>query len=363
MKAAIDILKESTGVRHESRDASDYDRVSTMSFLQLPDPIHQAVLLLKSEAAQLKSKDLGRLADMMGTVQPYQGWDTAEAKGPFHKVKQMIQKMIFRLQQEQTDEDKQKHWCDQELDKTNENLKDKSESRDRLQNTIETIVAELGVLASKVADNSALIKTNQADTADLKEERQADYADNQKSIADAKEGQNAVAKALAVLKKFYADKGELDQHAPTPELTGEPSTWGAEYHGVSGAQKLLAMMATIESDFSRMEATVRENEETETASFNTLLHELETEQARLSADNKAKTERETQLNKKLAAKEAHKGETQDEIDATNRYLNDLQKPCVAGHSYEERKSARSNEIEALHSANGVLHKAFESIKN
>ena len=47
--------------------------------------------------------------------------------GPFNKIKQMIQKMIFRLMSEQKDEDDHKNWCDLETEKSTESEDDKDE--------------------------------------------------------------------------------------------------------------------------------------------------------------------------------------------------------------------------------------------
>merc|ERR1719235_2832526 len=93
-----------------SRPPSPLD-AEAPTFLQLgaSDPKMKAVNFLRAEARVMHSHTLERLAQELA----------AHLSGPFDEVKQMIQKMIFRLMAEQKDEDDHKNWCDKELSKTN----------------------------------------------------------------------------------------------------------------------------------------------------------------------------------------------------------------------------------------------------
>merc|ERR1719217_1794722 len=81
------------------------------------DPQTRAVNLLRSTAKTYHSKALERLAMQVASHVPKQ----------FQDVINQIQKMIFRLKQEQTDEDNHKAWCDMELAKTNSSIDDKDD--------------------------------------------------------------------------------------------------------------------------------------------------------------------------------------------------------------------------------------------
>merc|ERR1719420_2671902 len=121
MDMAIKILGKVTGVRnpdtHEIPSKSlmeqtakvEQDTASlraSISFLQIEDPKTKAVNLLRKAASAAHSKALQKLAQEISTFE-----------GPFDKIKQMIQKMIFRLMSEQKDEDDHKNWCDLETEK------------------------------------------------------------------------------------------------------------------------------------------------------------------------------------------------------------------------------------------------------
>merc|ERR1719321_14810 len=91
-------------------------KVKATSFLQLEDPKTKAVKLLKTAASKAHSKALEKLAAEIATY-----------NGPFDKINQMIQKMIFRLMSEQKDEDDHKNWCDMETEKSTESKESKDE--------------------------------------------------------------------------------------------------------------------------------------------------------------------------------------------------------------------------------------------
>merc|ERR1711957_373821 len=71
--------------------------------------------------------------------------------------------------------------------------------------------------------------------------------------------------------------------------------------------------------------------------------------------------------KRLVEKSGSLGKTRkhvaDEHEATEQYQKDLQPACVEGDStYEDRKSARTDEIEALHNAQNILEEAFKNME-
>merc|ERR1719401_1780636 len=93
-----------------------------VSFLQVVDPKMRAVQLLRNEAKLTHSHALDRLAREIA----------AHVTGPFDDVEAMIQKMIFHLMKEQTDEDNHKLWCDKELHTSNATKEEKSSRMDEL---------------------------------------------------------------------------------------------------------------------------------------------------------------------------------------------------------------------------------------
>merc|ERR1719313_3273947 len=111
-----------------------------------------------------------------------------EAPSPFAKVKQMIQDLISRLEDEAAAEASQKEWCDEEM-------KTATENRDKAQREIETLTAlkmEKSALRDSLAEDiTTLSQEVAALTKGLAEEttlREEDQAVNNKTLADAEAG-------------------------------------------------------------------------------------------------------------------------------------------------------------------------------
>merc|ERR1719169_177602 len=104
------------------------------------DPKMKAVVLLKEAAKDANSRALERLAVEVA----------AHLSGPFDQVNNMIEKMIFRLMDEQKQEDEHKHWCDQEIKKTNTMKEDKEDKIKDLKAEIKSETASIQKLTEEI---------------------------------------------------------------------------------------------------------------------------------------------------------------------------------------------------------------------
>jgi hypothetical protein len=90
MSMAVKILEKVANVRDPADKAALAQLgKAPLSLLQVVDPSAKAVELIRTVAAERKSKSLAKLADQLTHL--------ARSKGPFDAMKGMIQKMIFRL--------------------------------------------------------------------------------------------------------------------------------------------------------------------------------------------------------------------------------------------------------------------------
>merc|ERR1719392_564003 len=144
------ILSKATGVRTDAPE-NPVPPASPVSFLQISsspsDPKMKAVALLREAAKDAHSRALERLAVEV----------QAHLKGPFDAVNNMIEKMIFRLMDEQKKEDEHKDWCDQEIKKTETMKEDKEEKIDELKAEIKVQTAEVADLTDQIADAEKMI--------------------------------------------------------------------------------------------------------------------------------------------------------------------------------------------------------------
>merc|ERR1719343_415141 len=130
------------------------------------------------------------------------------ATDPFDKVKKMIKDLIVKLMEEGTAETERKGWCDTEL-ATNKLTRDaKSEEVSKLTAEVESLNAEITQLAQDASDISSEIKELDAAMAAAVTDRTASKEKNELTIADAKEAQVTLEKAVAVVKEYYAKSAE-----------------------------------------------------------------------------------------------------------------------------------------------------------
>jgi hypothetical protein len=370
MKKAVEILAKATGLRTEapSNPVPPASPLEATDFLQLRDlsprgARERAVQLLKTQASALRSKALGRLAEEIAS----------HAAGPFDDINNMIQKMIFHLQDEQTDEDKHKAWCDLEVNKTDASIANKVEKMDALQAKIDKADAYIVELANVIKAHNEMVEKITVHMQESVRIRLVGKQENAVAVKDAQQAQSAIADAVAVLEAHYKESGMIPKEpyefaqtgagAPV-ELPEEPSTWDASYTGVTdptaAGEGVVAVLKTVSADFAKMEADSRVQEETDQKFFEEEMKECEIDKARRIKDVEVKTAEKKRQAEKVASLTESKKHVQSEHEATEQYMADLQKACVEGDStYEDRKAARAKEIEALKEAMGILQDAFK----
>merc|ERR1719194_339988 len=378
---AIKILTKVTGVRnpdeHEipkkalleavsrvDQDTASYEaKMAGISFLQLEDPKAKAVNLLKKAATAAHSKSLQKLAQEISTFD-----------GPFDKIKQMIQKMIFRLMSEQKDEDDHKNWCDLETEKSTESKADKDEKIKMLKKKVAEHDAAIKKLVKQISANNKKAATLTKYMEEETELRNENHAEIVATIKDSQDAQAAVTQATAVLKDFYKESGMI---AKEPwefvqlssrrgvDLPSSPDTWDSSYTGVTdpenGADGVLALLDGVMQKFSAMEADAKVQDETDQKNYEKDMQAKKISLEETKQDTQMKTTKQTSLQEKMEGLQGQLKHTTSEFDAVVQYLKDLQPACGEGDSsYEDRKKARADEITALRKAQTILEDAFRA---
>eukprot|EP00932_Pfiesteria_piscicida_P008901 SRR837773.19504.p3 GENE.SRR837773.19504~~SRR837773.19504.p3 ORF type:complete len:174 (-),score=100.91 SRR837773.19504:40-510(-) len=149
--------------------------------------------------------------------------------------------------------------------------------------------------------------------------RQEEHAKNTQTVKDAQEAQTAVARALTVLKEFYARAGEstalLQQQPEAPEIFDTPyKGMQAERGGVVG------MLEVIESDFARLEADTQASESTSQKEYDTFMTDSKVDHASKSKDIEHKSAKKQDQEQTLTVKREDVEGTQKELDAALAYF-------------------------------------------
>mmetsp|Transcript_119060 Transcript_119060/g.344360 ORF Transcript_119060/g.344360 Transcript_119060/m.344360 type:complete len:302 (-) Transcript_119060:56-961(-) len=280
--------------------------------------------------------------------------------------------MIFREMHEQKQEDEHKQWCDLELQKTDASILDKQAKVEELALKIEERQATALNLLKETKEASDMVSTIDQHMEEATEIRKIGKEQNKLAIKDAKDAQVALANAIAVLEEFYKKSGQIPKesfellqrrvnaraHAPV-DLPESPSTWESGYTGVADPTQqpggIIAVLEQVSADFSRVASETEAQESSDQAAYDQDMKDCKIEKARRAKESEMKDqERKRILEQITTMQESHKN-VKGEKEATEQYMKDLQPACVEGDStYEERKAARAQTIEALKTAQEIL---------
>jgi len=334
----------------------------------------QALMKAANSTAAVHKKALAQLASQLMTFD-----------GPFDKLKSMIQKMIFRLMAEQKDEDDHKNWCDLEVEKSTEAKEDKDSKMTRFTKKLEEMdkaVKKLGEQIVKAEEKAAgITKTMKQETA----LRNKNHESNVITIKDAKDAQTALNNAISVLTDFYKESGMIakepwefvqlgvshktvSSHKMSTrdvELPDSPATWDSSYTGTtdpkSGDQAVLSLLEETNDKFAAMEADATVADTTDQKNYEEDMQASKIELAETKTDIAMKSQKKSSLEEKIEGMTAAKKHTARELSAVEAYLDDLEPACGEGDSsYEDRKQARKDEMEALRKAQNIFEEAFRA---
>jgi len=378
MAMAKKILSEVTGVRnpdtHEiptkslmvstarvERDISNVE--AGLSFLQVVDPKVKAVNLLRKTATALHDKSLEKLAQQISTYD-----------GPFDKIKAMMEKMIFRLMGEQKNEDEHKLWCDMETEKSTESKDDKTEKVNLLNLKVAEMDASIKLLAKQIVENNGKVNTITEYQLEETKLRDENHAEILATIKDSQNAKAAILDAISVLKEFYKKSGMIAKEQwefiqtrsrRDVELPDSPSTWDSSYTGTtdpkSGSEGVLTLLDETLQKFDGMEAEAKVTDETDQKAYEQDMAAKKVEIDDTNTDTRRKTTKKESLQESMENAAALLKHTSSELDAVEQYLKDLEPACSTGDSsYDDRKKARADEIEALRKAQTILEEAFRA---
>ncbi|CAJ1343419.1 unnamed protein product [Effrenium voratum] len=123
---------------------------------------------------------------------------------PLSKVKSMIEQLITRLKEQGNEETTKKAWCDSELGTNKATREEKSDAVSSLQAEMDKVQAEISKLVEELTGLSSELTDLKGAVAQATDLRSKEKAKNEATVSEAKAGQEAVAKAVMVLKDFYA---------------------------------------------------------------------------------------------------------------------------------------------------------------
>jgi DNA repair exonuclease SbcCD ATPase subunit len=282
----------------------------------------------------------------------------------FVKVRGLIKDLIQKLKDDAAAEAEQKGMCDTAMAKA-------IGDRDEAQANIEVAMGRLTVLNAKKKSLEEEIDTLNKAIAGLKkalleatELRAEEKADNEKTIQMATEGKEAVELALNILKDFY-DNAFMQVHKYVPpdsdregNTVGDlaPATFGEKYHGAQSESKgIVGILEVLLSDFERTIKKTTDEEADAQAAFEEFEKDTNDEIKEKSDRIKEATGELKKAEADILEQEQALSDAKGLLESAQGTLKELEPMCVAGEeTWEERKKAREEEVEALKAALEIL---------
>mmetsp|Transcript_16989 Transcript_16989/g.27525 ORF Transcript_16989/g.27525 Transcript_16989/m.27525 type:complete len:299 (+) Transcript_16989:2-898(+) len=277
--------------------------------------------------------------------------------------------MIFRLMDEQKKEDEHKLWCDEEIKKTETMKEDKEQKIADLKAEIELQNAKVSQLTDEIAEATKMISDIVAFMNEATEIREIGKKENSLALKDAKDAQKSLTNAIAVIQAFYKESGEIPKEPwefiqKPIELPENPKTWDSSYTAVADPKAqpggIITVLENVLSDFEKMEAETKSQEEVDQKDYEEAMKQNEIEKAGRTQEVEMKKAEKARRVDKITSLTSQKKSTNAELEKTDQYLVDLKPACVDGDStYDDRKAARTKEIDALKEAQIILLEAFK----
>merc|ERR1719265_2175452 len=299
---------------------------------------------LMQQANRLKSTALSTLASEI------------MSGDPFAKVKDLIQKLIIRLEGEAMSEKTSKQYCDARLASNGEIRAACAVYIDRLTLQANHLNASIIDLTNQIGDLTDEVSAIESEVAYETELRANESAINGQTKNDAEEAMALVEKTVGILRDFYNNPaGESfvqgREHPKAPEIFGDE-----EYAGMQDESTgIFALLDVIASDFTRLKETTEKDEIKAHLAHTQFLTDSaatkgakELEGCSPSSDSRPKRNLLTETEQSLES-------TQMMLDAANKEYEALKPTCLLPPTtYEDRVKRREEEIQSLQEALRIL---------
>merc|ERR1719343_3455 len=279
----------------------------------------------------------------------------------------MIEDTIERLKAEALEESGKHGQCMVWMSENKSDLETSTERKDELAATIDEQTGIAGTTAQKIKDLSQAESDAVAAMTEATKVRNAKKATNAQTVADAKEGEDAVDQALQILTKFYGKAAQAtaliqDGQAPI-DASGAPETFDTSFKGnQGGGSDVINMLEVIQADFLKLRTETEASEAANQKAYDEFMNEQEV--AKASRDSNLTHAKEANAAAKAALAAAEKDLAgQEKVHSglvEQKRGIEQDKGCIAlsnktpDELFKERMEARDNEIESLRNALEML---------
>jgi len=271
----------------------------------------------------------------------------------FTKIKELMDKMLSELKEQQAEEAKFKAYCIKELDENEKATYGKNEEKKDQEAKVAQLTALLAKLAKEIAEHKAQVATTEVEIKKASQNREAENAAFQEVVADQRATQAILQKALLRLQDFY--KKDIGKKIIDLEVAQTPPVQFNKYNNNAGASPVMGLIEQILEDSTALEKEATSAEYSAQANYEKFVNDSNALINNLSASIDAKEKATAVTNLDKAQTEEDLESTIGELESLTAYEADLHGQCDwVVKNFDIRQAARLQEMEAIQAAKSIL---------
>jgi len=297
-----------------------------------------------------------------------------KSTGGFDDVIKMIDDMVVLLGKQQTEDEKQKTYCEDEFDKAAD---EEAASKTKLTETdakLAELTDTIGTLMEEISGLGASIAALDKSVADATEQRKEEHAEYVATMQMNEAAMGLVEKAKNRMQKFYNPTlykappkteatmeekiitagtfAQVHMHIELPQAPDMPTGFVQKSTKSAG---VIAMMDTIIKDLSDDMKDMEYEEKTAQTDYAELMADSQTTRAGDAKSLTGKTATKAEVETELMTTKEVRSATATDLKQIATVISDLHAACdFIMQNFDLRKEARTSEIEGLKNAKAVL---------
>lgn len=268
----------------------------------------------------------------------------------FVKVKEAMDKLVAEMKKQTEEDVKLKAYCQKEFAQNEKDVFAKTNEKEDLEASMDQLASTMEKLAKEIADAQEQIAETNLDVKKASQNREKENSEFQTLIAEQRATQDILRKALTRLEDFYKKgkgKAALDQQTPPVQFNKQKDNAGAS-----------PVMGLLEQIIGDSDTLVKESSAAEykaQADYETMVKDSTDLVAQLTASVVSKTKASAAAKKDASMAKSDHTSAVGELDALAAYNTDLHGQCdFLMKNFDIRQKARTQEIEAIQEAKGIL---------
>mmetsp|Transcript_80981 Transcript_80981/g.228141 ORF Transcript_80981/g.228141 Transcript_80981/m.228141 type:complete len:774 (-) Transcript_80981:121-2442(-) len=278
---------------------------------------------------------------------------TAVQLDAFAKVKELMDKMMADLKDQQAEEVTFKDHCGSEMGTTEKTLYEKGELKQDLESNIERLESLMKKLDEEIEASKGQISGAQTEVKKAGQQREQENKEFQAVVSDQRATQSILNKALMKLKDFY-EKG-IGKAVLLQSGKQEPPVKFNAYKANGASNSVIGLIEQILEDSAKLETEAMDSESSAQAEYEGFVKDSNELAKGLAQAITAKSDASASAKSETAQAAEDLDSTKGELESLSAYEADLHQQCDWSlKNFDIRQKARAQEMEAIAKAKAFL---------